>query len=65
LGLKTDQFNQCLDGKKYQDKINSDKNNASEFGISGTPAIFINNKFINGVVSTDDLKKYIEDELAK
>jgi len=65
LGLKSLEFNQCLDSKKYQDKINNDKNDAAEFGISGTPAIFINNKFINGVISTEDLKKTVEEELAK
>lgn len=65
LGLKADQFNKCLDDKKYQNKIDTDKADATSFGISGTPAIFINNKFINGVVSTDDLKKSIDEELAK
>lgn len=65
LGLKSAQFNQCLDNKKYQSKIDDDKNEATNFGISGTPAIFINNKFFNGVVGTDDLKKDIEEELAK
>lgn len=65
LGLKMSQFNQCLDSKKYQDKIDGDKSDAANFGVSGTPAIFINNKFTNGVISTDDLKKSIEDELAK
>ncbi len=65
LGLESPQFNQCLDSKKYQDKIDSDKIVATDFGITGTPAIFINDKFINGVISTDDLKKIIEEELAK
>jgi protein-disulfide isomerase len=64
LGLKTNQFNECLDSKKYQAKIDADKEEADSFGIAGTPAIFINDKFINGVVSTDDLKKSIDEKLA-
>ncbi len=65
LGLKSAEFNQCLDNKKYQEKINNNKNEAADFGVSGTPAIFINSKFINGVIGADDLKRAIDDELAK
>lgn len=59
------QFNKCLDDKKYQDKIEADKNEANNFGISGTPAIFINSQFKNGVISAEDLKAAIEEELKK
>lgn len=65
LKLTTAQFGKCLDDKKYQDKIEADKNEANNFGISGTPAIFINSQFKNGVVSAEDLKAAIEDELKK
>lgn len=65
LGLDTAKFNQCLDGKKYQQKINDDKGEAEKFGISGTPAIFINSQFKNGVVAADDIKSEIDSELAK
>lgn len=65
LGLDTGQFNQCLDDKKYQSKIDTDKNDANAFGISGTPATFINAQFKNGVVSADELTAAIEEELAK
>lgn len=65
LKVNTTQFNKCLDDRKYQDKIEIDKNEANNFGISGTPAIFINNQFKNGVVSAEDLKAAIEEELKK
>ncbi len=65
LGFKTADFNKCLDDKKYQEKINEDKKEAEEFGISGTPAIFINDQFKAGAVAYDDIKKIIEEELAK
>jgi protein-disulfide isomerase len=65
LGLKTAQFNECLDGKKYSDKINSNKSEADSFGISGTPSIFINSQAISGGASLDDIKKIIDEELAK
>jgi len=65
LKLNTDQFNQCLDSKQYQSQIDDDKNQANDLGISGTPATFINAQFKNGVVSGDDLKTAIDQELAK
>ncbi|EKE10633.1 MAG: DSBA oxidoreductase [uncultured bacterium] len=65
LKLDTAKFNRCLDDKKYQSKIDANVAEANEFGISGTPATFINNQFINGVVGTNDLKAAIDDELEK
>ncbi len=65
LKVNTVQFNKCLDDKKYQDKIEADKNEANNFGISGTPAIFINSQFKNGVISAEDLKAAIEEEIKK
>lgn len=65
LKLNAVQFGKCLDDKKYQDKIDADKNEANNFGISGTPAIFINSQFKNGVISAEDLKAAIDAELKK
>lgn len=64
LGLKTADFNKCLDDKKYQSQINDSKQEATDFGISGTPAIFINDQFSSGAISTDELKKTIDDQLS-
>ncbi len=63
--LNWKQFSDCLDQKKYQDKINQDVNEALSFGISGTPAIFVNNNFQTGAVGLTELKKAIEEELKK
>lgn len=65
LGIKAVQFNQCLDNKKYQDKINADTEEGQKFGVSGTPGTFVNDQFIGGAVSLDELKKTIDAELAK
>lgn len=65
LGLDASKFNQCLDGKKYQEKIDKDKNEATNLGISGTPATFINGQFKNGVASAEDIKAAIDQELSK
>jgi protein-disulfide isomerase len=65
LGLKADQFNSCLDSGKYADKIKSDIEAGTQAGVSGTPAMFINGRFINGAVPLDDITKVIDDELKR
>jgi len=59
------QFNQCLDDKKYQDKIDSVKGEADSFGIYGTPSMFINDQIISSGLSYNDIKNIIDAELAK
>lgn len=65
LGINIAQFNQCLDDKKYQDKIDQDKAEATSFGISGTPSVFINDQFKNGSIDYNTLKTAIDAELGK
>lgn len=65
LGLNATQFNQCLDDKKYQTKIDEDTKEADGFGISGTPGVFVNDQFQTGAISVDQLKSAIDGELAK
>lgn len=65
LGLDTAKFNTCLDQKKFQDAINADKDEAANFGISGTPAVFVNDQFTAGAMTAADLKTAIDEQLAK
>lgn len=65
LGLNQSQFNTCLDQKKYADKIAKDMEEAQTLGISGTPAIFVNDQFKNAAINTDQLKEMIETSLNK
>ncbi len=65
FGLKSGQFNDCLDSKKYQDKINADTEEGKKFGVTGTPGTFINDQFFGGAVPAEELKKAIDAELAK
>lgn len=65
LGLNSAKFNQCLDSSQFKDKIDVDKQMASDFGISGTPAFFVNDQFFGGVVSYEEMKKTLDEELSK
>jgi len=63
VGIDAAKFNQCLDEKKFQDKIDANKKEAGDFGISGTPAIFINDQFENGAMTADQMKQAIDEKL--
>jgi protein-disulfide isomerase len=66
-GLKLDaaKFNQCMDTNKFQGDIDADKELAKNFGISGTPAIFINDQFVSGAIKFEDLKTRVDELLTK
>jgi protein-disulfide isomerase len=63
LGLNTSQFNECLEEGEYKSKIESNLQEATEFGVSGTPAIFIGDSFKSGAVQADELKAIIDEKL--
>lgn len=65
MRLKTSQFNECLDSKKYQEQIDADRKEGEAFGISGTPGTFVNDQFLNGAVQYNDLKKLIDEQINK
>ena len=65
LGLNSDDFAGCLDNKKYQDKVIADIDEAQNYGITGTPTIFVGDKVETGVLSADELKADIEEQLNK
>ena len=65
LSMDSRKFNACLDTKKYAEKVKSDSLEAEEFGISGTPGTFLDDQFINGAISYDELKSIIDKKLAK
>ncbi len=65
LGLKTSQFNDCLDTKKYEKQVDADMKDGQSFGVSGTPAFFINGRMISGAQPFAAFKTVIDEELAK
>ncbi len=65
LGVNAEQFNQCLDSGKFAQKVADDMAAGSAAGVSGTPAMFINGRFISGAVPFEQLAPIIEDELAR
>jgi protein-disulfide isomerase len=64
-GINVSQFNQCLDEKKYSEKVNADKQDAENFGVSGTPTIFVGDQLVNSGLGYPEFKRLIDESLAK
>jgi len=64
LSLDEKRFEACLASEKYKAQIQQDSQEASHFGISGTPAFFINGVFLNGAQPESAFESIIKDELA-
>jgi protein-disulfide isomerase len=65
LGMNAETFNSCLDSNKYAAQVAQDMKEGSAAGVSGTPAMFINGRFINGAVPIDQITPVIDDELQR
>jgi protein-disulfide isomerase len=65
LGLNAEQFNQCLDSGKHAAAIQADMKEGSAAGVSGTPAMFINGRFISGAQPLEAITQVIDDELRR
>jgi len=63
LNLDEKQFETCWSNEKYKTQIQQDIQEASRFGINGTPAFFINGVFLNGAQPESVFEKAIKDEL--
>ncbi len=48
MGLDTAEFTQCLETNKYEAAVNADLQQGVEFGVTGTPAFFMNGYPITG-----------------
>ena len=64
LGLDTDKFNTCLDSGAMEEEVKADMADGQKYGVSGTPAFFINGKMISGAQPFEAFKKEIDAALA-
>ena len=65
IGLNTREFNKCLDSGEMADEIKKDISDGESAGVSGTPAFFINGRFLSGAQPFSAFKQIIDEELAK
>jgi protein-disulfide isomerase len=63
LGLDTAAFNQCLDSSKHAAEWQQDAADASTFGVTSTPAFFINGRLLVGAQPFEAFAQVIDEEL--
>ena len=63
LGLTMEPFRSCLESGKYQSRIDQDLEEAFSLGVQGTPAFFINGRFLSGAQPFSEFEQVIEEEL--
>ena len=65
LGLDEDAFGSCLDSGQFANQVASDVAAGRALGVSGTPALFINGRFLSGAQPYDVITRVIDDELQR
>ncbi len=65
LELDTEEFNTCLDSGRYAAQVAADLEAGAEAGVSGTPAMFVNGRFLSGAQPYEAIAEVIDDELAR
>jgi protein-disulfide isomerase len=65
LKLDGDAFSSCLDSGKTAASWQSGKQAAERYGVSGTPAFFVNGRYFTGARAFETFAEIIDDELAR
>jgi len=65
IGLDIAQFKKDLTSKKLKDQIDADTSQARKLGATGTPAFFINGRFLSGAQPIGSFKRLIDEMLKK
>lgn len=65
LEMDAEAFNECLDSARHYDAVLADLYDGEALGVSGTPAMFVNGRFVDGAVPFATLAEIIEDELRR
>ena len=64
LELDNERFATCLDSGTYTADVRQDVSDGQAAGVTGTPAFFINGRFLNGAVPYEQFAAIIDEELA-
>ena len=65
IGLDVDQFNKDVASAEVKKRIDADNAEAAKLGSTGTPAFFINGRYLRGAKPFAEFKKVIDEELAR
>ncbi len=65
LGLDTAAFNTCLDSGKETAEWQKDQGEGERYGVSSTPAFFVNGRMIVGAQPYEAFARVVDEELAR
>jgi protein-disulfide isomerase len=65
IGLDEEAFNACYESGKFRADVKKDQIEGMGIGVTGTPAFFVNGRFLSGGQPFDAFKKIIDEELAR
>lgn len=65
LGLDLKKFESAIDSAKYKAAIDADAAEATSLGATGTPAFFVNGKYLAGAKPFEEFAKVINAELTR
>jgi protein-disulfide isomerase len=65
LKLDVGRFERDLDDAKLADKVDDDQAQSKTLGATGTPAFFINGRYMAGAQPIDNFKKLVDEEIAE
>ena len=65
LGLDAKRFDECLDSGRFESEWRQDLDQAQKYGITGTPAFFINGRLLSGARPFEDFVRIIDEELER
>jgi protein-disulfide isomerase len=65
LGLDPEVFGGCLDSREFQGQVAADLEAGRQAGVTGTPALFINGRFLSGAQPFNVVSRVIDDELTR
>lgn len=65
LGMNGDTFASCMKADTYKAAIQQDMETGQKAGVTGTPAFFINGRFLNGSLPEEQFEEIIKSELAR
>ena len=65
IGLDIPKFKKDLQSTEVKNRIGVDRAQAGKLGVTGTPAFFVNGRFLSGAQPFTSFKRLIDEELAK
>ena len=65
LGLDATAFNTCLESGRYTAQWQKDTTEGESYGVSSTPAFFINGRLVVGAQPYESFARILDEELAR